>query len=97
MTALAVDHRHTGRGWRSGNGCKGCHRAKLAALYAARRERRAQVVLRPVDRDRESTDERRRTASELRRRGLTNLDVAQRLGVTERTVTRYVNHGGEGR
>jgi DNA-binding NarL/FixJ family response regulator len=89
-----VDHRHSGRGWRSGNGCEGCHRARLDELDAGRRERRARVVLRPVDRSREATAERRRTAVELRRRGLANLDVAQRLGVTERTVTRYVNHSG---
>ncbi len=94
MTAVLLDHRHSGRGWRSGNRCEGCRRAKLDAVYAARRARRARIVLRPVDRDRESTEQRRRTAAALHREGLASTEVAQRLGVTERTVTRYLNHGG---
>lgn len=101
MTALAVeptlDHRHSARGWRSGNGCEGCRRARREEVRAGRRSRCARVVLRPVDRGREATGERRRRAAELRAQRLTNVQIAQHLGVTDRTVTRYLSRTGTSR
>lgn len=84
-------HRHNAKRWWRRRDCEDCHAvAKHRARTYSTERRELSRPPTPADRDRPAVAERRRRADVMDSQGAPRLDIARALGVTERTVTRYL-------